>query len=711
MEHAEAAYAVAFSPNGKLALTGSFDKTARLWEVPSGKLVGSALLHNGGVWQVAFTPDGKRVATSGEDGVARLWDVSTSKPVFETFRHSGPIRAMAISPNGRLLVTGSWDHTARIWSTDTGMPIGKALQHKEAVYGVAFAPDSRTVLTGSEDGTAQLWDAGTGRPVGPALPHPDNVYAVAFSPNGKAFLTGGINGMKRWTVPSRPLDDIRRIVCWTQVITGMELDQSDAVHALTSDMWRERRRQLETLGGPPILPPTVRDAHDLQAHDSEQDKDWFAATFHLGQLIATEKASGDLYARRGKAYAELEEWHQTLADCSKAIELKVDDAKVWYARGRASAGLASWKNAIADYTKALEKEPEAAALWLQRSLAWAMAGDQDRSRDDFSKAFSLSNAVFLPKPNPADYYRSKVKQDLAVWRTVSSDLLRLSREKPRDPLLARSRGLAHLVLGEWNQAIEQFSIALENKGETWETWFARGAARWSLGQWDKVTEDFSKAIELSPGNWLIWYFRGGVGAWRGKLKQATDDFSKAIELRTNYPDVWNELAYVQLKLGDVDGYRKTCKSMLERFGKTDEPSIANVVAWTCALAPTSLPDYEAVIRLAELAVSSSYDNVSYRTALGAILYRAGRTSQALQELSRFYRLQNTHDMQERWLFLAMAHHRLGHAKEAQECFERAGLDKKTANAPGPGNIDRSNISLLRQEVMQLIKAPQAKPDK
>jgi WD40 repeat protein len=67
---------VAFSPDGKTVLTGSVDKTARLWEAATGKPIGPLLQHQATVGAVAFSPDGKTVLTGCFDNTARLWRVS-----------------------------------------------------------------------------------------------------------------------------------------------------------------------------------------------------------------------------------------------------------------------------------------------------------------------------------------------------------------------------------------------------------------------------------------------------------------------------------------------------------------------------------------------------------------------------------------------------------------------------------------------------------
>ena len=188
--HADAVTCVAFSPDGKTVLTGSDDKTARLWDAATGQPIGQPLTHQGAVMAVAFSPDGKTVLTGSEDKTARLWDAATGQPLGQPMTHQGAVWAVAFSPDGKTVLTGSADGTARLWDAATGQPIGQPLRHQGAVWAVAFSPDGKTVLTGSEDKTARLWDAATGQPIGQPMPHQGAVCAVAFSPDGKTVLTG-----------------------------------------------------------------------------------------------------------------------------------------------------------------------------------------------------------------------------------------------------------------------------------------------------------------------------------------------------------------------------------------------------------------------------------------------------------------------------------------------------------------------------------------
>ena len=79
MRQAGEIFAAAFSPDGKLVMTGSCDHTARLWDTATGQPVGSPLRHRLNVRSVSFSPDGKLVLTASEDGTAKIWEIGAGE--------------------------------------------------------------------------------------------------------------------------------------------------------------------------------------------------------------------------------------------------------------------------------------------------------------------------------------------------------------------------------------------------------------------------------------------------------------------------------------------------------------------------------------------------------------------------------------------------------------------------------------------------------
>ena len=107
---------------------------------------------------MAFSPDGKRVLTGSEDKTAKLWDAETGQEI-RTFRfggHTGRVLSVAFSPDGKHIATdGSLG--AFLWDAETGALLRTFLGHSDLVTSVAFSPDGKRILTGSGYGTAQIW--------------------------------------------------------------------------------------------------------------------------------------------------------------------------------------------------------------------------------------------------------------------------------------------------------------------------------------------------------------------------------------------------------------------------------------------------------------------------------------------------------------------------------------------------------------------------
>jgi WD40 repeat protein len=204
MQHRSPVDAVAFSPDGKTVLTGSDDGTARLWWAESGEPVGKPMRHENVIrGGVAFNPDGQAVLTGSWDGTARLWRVNNDMPLAHSLRFADRVTTTAFNSNGTIVLTGNNNGTAQLCSVVSGAPLGQPMQHNNVVRAVAFSPDGQTLVTGSDDSTARLWCADSGIPIGQPMQHADRVITVGFSPDGKTVFTGSHDSTVRlWRVDS-----------------------------------------------------------------------------------------------------------------------------------------------------------------------------------------------------------------------------------------------------------------------------------------------------------------------------------------------------------------------------------------------------------------------------------------------------------------------------------------------------------------------------
>jgi cytochrome c len=190
--------ALAISPDGTAAVSGSFDSSAIRWSLTRNAAEQVLRFHDGAVNAVAILKDG-RIATTGEDGRIALWREGEQKPAVVLEGHQAPVVALSLSPDGSTLASASWDATLRLWPLSGGAP--RVLEgHKQNVNGVSFTRDGKSIVSAGYDATLRIWAlAGSGSPLIVTLPTPLN--AVATAPDGE-IVAAGADGKVYFLSPS-----------------------------------------------------------------------------------------------------------------------------------------------------------------------------------------------------------------------------------------------------------------------------------------------------------------------------------------------------------------------------------------------------------------------------------------------------------------------------------------------------------------------------
>ncbi|KAG8850918.1 hypothetical protein FRB96_009551 [Tulasnella sp. 330] len=265
---------VAWSPNGRMIVSGSTDHTLCRWDALTRTPIGEVLNgHADAIWDVAWSPDSKTFVSASEDHTLYLWDASTGRLVGEAFKgHAAAVYSVAWSPNGNGLKTALFDYglcpLERVWrcrgsileQSDVlpghlmAVQLPRAAETVSFVYSfylmenlseiptdqdgtvwqVTWSPDSKMIVTACQDATIHIWDASTKERVGEVLlGHSQPVKSVAWSPDGKAIASGAWGGtLCLWSTP-------------TQAPTKMSLNGHDT--AVYSIAWSPDSKTIVTV--------------------------------------------------------------------------------------------------------------------------------------------------------------------------------------------------------------------------------------------------------------------------------------------------------------------------------------------------------------------------------------------------------------------------------------------------------------------------------
>jgi WD40 repeat protein len=189
-------YAVAFSPDGKLALSGSAEQSLKLWDVATGRRIRS--FQASGLWSADFTANGTRIVSANSDTI-QVWDALTAKNLRTIELPKYSTHSVAVSPDGRRAISAGHDKLLKLWDLETGQLLRTFQGHTESVLTVAFSPDGKHAASGGEDHKIMLWDVDTGELLHAFVGNYQSIDSLAYSPDGTRLLSGDSDGeIKLW---------------------------------------------------------------------------------------------------------------------------------------------------------------------------------------------------------------------------------------------------------------------------------------------------------------------------------------------------------------------------------------------------------------------------------------------------------------------------------------------------------------------------------
>ncbi|MEL7540343.1 MAG: TIR domain-containing protein [Pseudomonadota bacterium] len=185
---------LAFSLDGRVVASTSADRTARLWDVRSGKEIARFVHPNRPFGEIYFTKDG--VIAAGRDEAAYFWRLPAILPSARLDGHEDAVPSVNFNLDGTKLVSAGADFKVNLWDMESGAlerTFGDTVTHGWIVLGARFDPTGQRVLTFGEDDFALLWDAGTGELLW-SISADGIMRDGAFSPDGTYVAVASADG-------------------------------------------------------------------------------------------------------------------------------------------------------------------------------------------------------------------------------------------------------------------------------------------------------------------------------------------------------------------------------------------------------------------------------------------------------------------------------------------------------------------------------------
>ncbi|NTU78179.1 MAG: protein kinase [Chloroflexales bacterium] len=241
--HQSFVHAVAWEPAGRLMVSGSADKTLRIWRAEDGATM--ACLeggHTDRVLCVAWSPDGRTIASGGADRIVQLWSAEDGRLLKTLAGHSDQVTCLAWNMAGDVLATISADSTVRLWAygDDEGEPRELLVPERPKGYAAAWRPDDQILATGYGDGLVRLWQVDEPVRVHNLAGHSSYVYSVAWSPDGQTLASAGADKTVRlWRLAQGGLvNELQKYKNWAAQLAWSPISKVAGYNdPAQQDMW------------------------------------------------------------------------------------------------------------------------------------------------------------------------------------------------------------------------------------------------------------------------------------------------------------------------------------------------------------------------------------------------------------------------------------------------------------------------------------------
>jgi len=585
-------YGMAMTPDGRQIVNVSQLGSMQLRDAETGEVAVSFLGHDAQVYQSVISPDGRQLLTASADGMVRVWDIDGGlfhNPDVE-LKGGGYrwVQGAVLTPDAHRVVTASRDNTVRIWDARGGLPLetfrgtdGQG-DWMSVFWCLALSPDGRYIAAGHGNGTIRRWDIALGKELTPLRGHSDRVHSVAYSPDGKRIASGSADATIRiWDAETgRPL----LVVCGYRRYVMALAFSADGSRLVSGGGDFEWRRSSE-LG-------------EIACWNASTGAEIFARAVPADSILAVSFCPDGLHIVAGGADGKVRLLDpgngQTIrlkgvrAGDILALRFSPDGSRLALT---CENGVRIWESSSWDELLALRGPP-------LRGLAFDPAG-QKLVTGDFRGMPVLFDATSLPGDSPGSPERRPAKLE-AVDDAIS----------PEAELRWRFARASHLA-----------SVHLTSDDPLFH----------DLRQARARAEE---AVRLDPGNTQAQVILGTVCLADERPSDSVKAFNQAASVQPGDFTIRYHQLLALARAEDWPAARAVAAEMLARWKATDDPSLANMVAWACSLLPDAVSDREVPVRMAAQVIPripADKRHIVLNT-LGAALVRADRPAEAIKKL-------------------------------------------------------------------------------
>ena len=757
--HQNGVRSLAISPDGRLLCSAGYsDPVIRVWDANSGRKIVELPGQAKPVNHVSFGRGG-RLVSGGNDGAVVIWDVASGREI-SRLDAGGPVYSAALSSEGRWLAAGLYGAIA-LWDlTATVTQPRKLWGHPSWIDALAFSLSGKRLASAGSEGTVKIWDVGEGKEVGTLKGHTASVKGIAFSPHGWSLVSSSMDGSVRlWDLRATTVNDRRtlqdvpaRVVRFSR--DGRLLAAANSITGAITIVDSATATSLRRIEGSSQWLDFAPSGYQFASAESDGSVKLIDA--HTGQVLRSQKVHEGavnvvIFSPDGRLLASAGNDHTVQIwdfGAGQPRTLAGHTAPVWRLAfspdGQLLASYAHdgsvriWNTGSG---KQIQSVPSNGSFCLKFSpngvlLAIAQVDGRVQLWDVNKK--TIVQTLFGHRSYVWDAAFSSDGRRLVtvgdegsvrVWDLdTARELFALDEDTDMSGSVAFSPDGWRLVtagdggLRLWDAAI----LAVTSEPNDWVFFYSRALVRLNQRQWAQSASDLSKAIALGGSEPQLWLWRAEAEAQLEQWERAADDVAEALKrgydgLAGNY-----YRALLALKLARPGEYENACASVLEvAAGHQDRPEPLNSGAWTCAIGPLSRKHLGQALSLIRRAVELSPATYEYRNTLGATLYRAGEYEDAIKELEESMRIltatasgtaakpdtkeESATIMAYDWLFLAMAHQRLGRIEEARTWLRKATRSMEQTEYERSLEAafwwsNRLELQLLRQEAESLITA-------